>query len=64
MTSFSKNTNKVNYENTLEPLAYKVKLCFWMLNCIQNVLDNTFLINMTPVTLVFAKVDMKYVFFF
>lgn len=35
-----------------------------MLICIQKLLDNTFLINMTPVTLIFATGDMKYGFFF
>lgn len=60
---FQKITNRVYYENSLEPLAYKVELSFWMLNCIQKLLDNTFLINMTPVTLIFATGDMKCVFF-
>lgn len=35
-----------------------------MLICIQKLLDNTFLINMTPVTLIFATGDMKYGVFF
>lgn len=61
---FQKLTNKVYYKNPLEPLAYKVKLSFWMLICIQKLLDNTFLINMTPVTLIFATGDMKYGVFF